>query len=160
MPSSVGSHHPLPYLSVRFVSLCLWLPDSLISLFLKKTLDQLPLKEHTLPFHIPYTNPSVVLHFMLLWKQQEYGTKLRYHCRGKIMYSWLCVSMIPYGTFPTLSWYLAMRICFRLSSRLKFRIHLALSGDFQSIFTVPVISLIPLLINKRTSASTDIVLLG
>lgn len=83
MPSSVGSHHQLPYLSVRFVSLCLWLPDSLISLFLKKTLDQLPLKEHTLPFHIPYTNHSVVLHFMLLWKQQEYGTGLRYHCRGK-----------------------------------------------------------------------------
>lgn len=30
-----------------------------------------------------HTNRSVVLHFMLLWKQQEYETQLRYQCRGE-----------------------------------------------------------------------------
>lgn len=123
---------------------------------LQKALDQMPLKEHT---HTLTQTIHLCFIACCYGNNRSMKQNLDTSAGGKkIMYSLLCVSRIPYGSFLTLSRYLAVRICFWLSSRLKFRIYSAASGDFQS--TVPVISLIPLLINKWTHASTGVVLLG
>lgn len=78
----------------------------------KNALEQMPLEEQTPPCRHPHTNDSVVFHSVLLWKQQECETELRYHCREKkLKKPPMCVSRIPSGTSLSLSGYLAVRIC-------------------------------------------------
>ena len=142
---------------------CSWLPPFLFPFFaLKKALDQIFLKgAGSLLLHTLTQTASAVLYFMLLWKQYEYkasSTKqnLDTSAGKKESCSLLCVSSISCATLLTLlrclegyfQDMLAMRICLQLSSKLKFRKYLGVSGHFQS--TLPVVFLVPPLLSKCT----------